>query len=298
MLSPPSSIRSERQLMEGLDFDLLFGWFVGLVLDDQVWNHSIFSKTRDRLLAGDVAADFLAQVLEQPQVRRLLSSERFSVYGNLVEAGTSTKSLWSEHDTDDPPSSGRNHQAGSAAARAGGNQDRDSHGERRADDSHASTTDPNARRYRKGPGQEAKLCFVGHVLIEPGTAWWSMPESQPRLQQRRAARGAGDARPAAHRQPITLAADCGCGAPDSVMEPRSRWVPPHIVQNTNARPLAIERRAARHPQLWCEPAGQEAHRGGVRLDQGRRRQSRTKLRGLAAMRWSSRSRRPPTKSYS
>jgi transposase len=177
------SLRSERQLMERLDFDLLFRWFVGLGIDDQVWNHSTFSKNRDRLLAGDVAAEFLAQVLDQPQVR-LLSSEHFSVDGSLVQAWASMKSFRSKHDPDDPPSGGRNQEAGSAAARQGRNQERDFHGERRANDSHASTTDPDARLYRKGPGQltssissnpalvkktmEAKLCFVGHVLMRLG----------------------------------------------------------------------------------------------------------------------------------
>src|SRR5512132_2441854 len=147
------SMRSERQLMERMGFDLLFRWFVGLGIDDPVWNHSTFSKNRDRLLAGDVAAEFLAEVLDQPQVRRLLSSEHFSVDGSLVEAWASMKSFRPKDDPDDPPTGGRN---GS----------RDFHGERRTNDTHASTTDPDARLYRKGPGQEAKLCFVGHVLME------------------------------------------------------------------------------------------------------------------------------------
>ena len=134
------SIRSERQLMERLDFDLLFRWFVGLGIDDQAWNHSTFSKNRDRLLAGDVAAEFLAQVLDQPQVCCLLSSEHFSVDGSLVEAWASMKSFRPKHDPDDPPSSGRNQEAGRVAARQGRNQERDFHGERRANDSHASST--------------------------------------------------------------------------------------------------------------------------------------------------------------
>src|SRR5687768_1173800 len=122
------SIRSERQLMERLEFDLLFRWFVGLGIDDPVWNHSTFSKNRDRLLAGDIAAAFLAEVLDQPQVRRLLSSEHFSVDGSLVEAWASLKSFGPKDDPGDPPSGGRN-------------GERDFHGERRTNDSHASTTD-------------------------------------------------------------------------------------------------------------------------------------------------------------
>ena len=122
-------------------------------IDDQVWNHSTFSKNRDRLLAGAIATEFLAQVLDQPQVRRLLSSEHFSVDGSLVEAWASMKNFRPKDKPDDPPSGGRN-------------GTRDCHGERRTNDSHGATTDPDARLYRKGPGQEAKLCFVGHVLME------------------------------------------------------------------------------------------------------------------------------------
>ena len=108
------SIRSERQLMERLEFDLLFRWFVGLGIDDPVWNHSTFSKNRDRLLAGDVAAEFLARVLDQPQVRRLLSSEHFSVDGSLVEAWASMKSFRPKDD----PGGDRRRTAAAATQRA------------------------------------------------------------------------------------------------------------------------------------------------------------------------------------
>ena len=147
------SIRSERQLMERLDFDLLFRWFVGLGIDDPVWDHSTFSKNRDRLLAGDVAAGFLATLLDRPTVRGLLSSEHFSVDGSLIQAWASMKSLRPKDGDDDPPGGGRN-------------PSRDFRGERRSNATHASTTDPDALLYRKGPGMEARLCFVGHVLME------------------------------------------------------------------------------------------------------------------------------------
>lgn len=150
------TIRSERQLMERLQFDLLFRWFVGLGIDDAVWDHSVFSKNRDRLLEGEIAARFLAAVLTQPGVKRLLSSEHFSVDGTLVEAWASMKSLKPRDgsDGDDPPADG------------GRNAEVDFRGEKRGNASHVSASDPDAMLYRKGPGMEAKLCFIGHALME------------------------------------------------------------------------------------------------------------------------------------
>jgi Transposase domain (DUF772) len=162
--------------MERLEFDLLFRWFVGLGIDDQVWCHSTFSKNRDRLLAGDVAAEFLAQVLDQPQVRRLLSSEHFSVDGSLVEAWASMKSFRPKPDPDDPPSSGRNQEAGSAAARPGRNQERDFHGERRANDSPSRSAPTPRRRWEPAkrppiptPGCTAKVPVRRRSSASSGT---------------------------------------------------------------------------------------------------------------------------------
>ena len=151
------SIRSERQLMERLKFDLLFRWFVGLGVDEAVWDHSTFSKNRDRLLAGEVAGRFLAAVLAQPRVSRLLSSDHFSVDGTMIEAWASMKSFRPK-DGSEPPSGG--------AGSGGRNQEADFRGEKRSNATHASTTDPDAKLYRKGSGQEAKLCFLGHALME------------------------------------------------------------------------------------------------------------------------------------
>src|SRR5262245_16363086 len=148
-------IRSERQLMERLEYDLLFRWFVGLGVDDPVWDHSSFSKNRDRLLAGEIAARFLAAVLAQPLVKRLLSSEHFPVDGELLEAWVSLKSCKPK----DP--------GGDAGSKGGGrNVDADFKGEKRSNETHRSTTDPDAMLYRKGPGMEARLCFIGHGLME------------------------------------------------------------------------------------------------------------------------------------
>src|ERR671916_1096468 len=148
------SIRSERQLMERLDYDLLFRWFVGLGIDDPAWDHSTFSKNRDRLLEGDIAAKFLGAVLSQPRVKRLLSTEHFSVDGTLIEAWASMKSFRPKDTSDEPPSDG------------GRNAEVNFRGEVRSNATHASTTDPDARLYRKGKGKEAKLCFMGHALME------------------------------------------------------------------------------------------------------------------------------------
>ncbi len=149
------SIRSERLLMERLEYDLLFRWFVGIGVDDTAWNHSVFSKNRDRLLEGDIAAKFLAAVLAQPKVKKLLSSDHFSVDGTLIEAWASKKSVKPKDGSGEPPAQG-----------GGRNAEADFHGEKRSNDTHASTTDPDARLYRKGKGKETKLCFIGHGLMK------------------------------------------------------------------------------------------------------------------------------------
>ncbi len=139
-----------------LDYNLLFRWFVGLSADDQVWDATVFCKNRDRLLAGDIAAKFFDSVLNLPQVRTLLSSEHFSVDGTLIEAWASMKSFVPK---DDPPS-------GKDQGGGGRNAERDFHGEKRKNDTHSSTTDFDARLFRKGAGKEAKLCHMGHLMTE------------------------------------------------------------------------------------------------------------------------------------
>jgi len=149
------SVRSERQLMEQLDFNLLFRWFVGLGIDDAVWDASTFSK--NRLLEGSVAAAFLSAVLAIPRAKRLLSQDHFSVNGTLIQAWASMKSFRPKDGTPseppEPPAGGRNAEV-------------DFHGQRLSNDTHRSSTDPEARLYRKGRGREAKLCFMGHLLME------------------------------------------------------------------------------------------------------------------------------------
>src|SRR5665647_3043216 len=132
------SIRSERQLMERLEYDLLFRWFVGIGVDDAAWDHSVFSKNRDRLLEGDIAAKFMTAVLGQPRIRQLLSTEHFSVDGTLIEAWASMKSVKPKDGSGEPPEGG------------GRNLDADFHGHKRSNATHGSTTDADARLYKKG----------------------------------------------------------------------------------------------------------------------------------------------------
>ena len=173
------SIRSERQLMERLDYDLLFRWFVGLGIDDPAWDHSSFSKNRDRLLEGDIAAKFLTAVLAQPRVKRLLSTEHFSVDGTLIEAWASMKSVRPKDGSHDPPASG------------GRNAEANFRGERRSNETHASTTDPDARLYRKGVGQGGQAVLHGSCSNgEPlGASGRGLPD--PSRWACRARRGAG-----------------------------------------------------------------------------------------------------------
>jgi transposase len=154
------TVRSERQLMEQLDYNLLFRWFVGLSMDDQVWDATVFCKNRDRLLNGDIAAKFFASVLNLPEVKGLLSSEHFSVDGTLIEAWASMKSFVPKEGGEPPSGKGQGGQGG------GRNAERDFHGEKRKNDTHCSTTDPDARLFRKGAGKEAKLCHMGHLMTE------------------------------------------------------------------------------------------------------------------------------------
>ena len=152
------SVRSERALIEHIDYNILFRWFVGLHLDEPVWNHSTFSKNRDRLIESDIALSFLSSVLEKAQEEGLLSDEHFSVDGTLLESWASLKSFRPKDEPPpppDPPPPG-----------GGRNPEVDFHGEKRSNETHASTTDPEALLAKKGKGKEAKLCFTGHVLIE------------------------------------------------------------------------------------------------------------------------------------
>ena len=229
------SIRSERQLMERLEYDLLFRWFVGIGIDDAAWDHSTFSKNRERLLEGDMAAKFLAAVLAEPRVKKLLSTDHFSVDGTLIEAWASMKSFRPKDGSDNPPEGG------------GRNAEANFHGQKRSNETHASSTDPDARLYRKGPGKEAKLSFIGHGLMENRSGL---------LVDACLTRADGHAErvaalhmiePRADRPcTITLGADKAYDAEDFVNELRSMRVRPHVAQNNNGRSSVIDGRTTRH----------------------------------------------------
>ena len=230
------SIRSERLLMERLEYDLLFRWFVGIGVDDAAWDHSLFSKNRDRLLEGDIAVKFLAAVLAQPKVKKLLSSDHFSVDGTLIEAWASMKSVKPKDGAGGPPAQG-----------GGRNAEADFHGQKRSNDTHASTTDPDARLYRKGKGKETKLCFIGHGLME--NRHGLLVDACLTLADGHAERVAAlhMIEPRADRPTaITLGADKAYDAEDFVNELRSMNTTPHVAQNTSGRSSAIDGRTTRH----------------------------------------------------
>ncbi|MGY4183044.1 transposase [Bradyrhizobium sp. USDA 4518] len=230
------SIRSERLLMERLEYDLLFRWFVGIGVDDAAWDHSVFSKNRDRLLEGDIAAKFLAAVLAQPRVKRLLSSDHFSVDGTLIEAWASMKSVKPKDGSGEPPTQG-----------GGRNADADFHGQKRSNDTHASTTDPDAGLYRKGKGKETKLCFIGHGLMENrhGLLVDACLTQADGHAERVAALHMIEPR-ADRPTAITLGADKAYDVEDFVNELRSMNVTPHVAQNTSGRRSTIDGRTTRH----------------------------------------------------
>jgi len=229
------SIRSERQLVERIDFDLLFRWFVGLGIDDPVWDATTFTKNRDRLLAGEIAAKFLATVLAQKPVKVLLSTEHFSVDGTLLEAWASTKSFRPKDGSGPPPGAGRN-------------GEQDFHGQKRSNETHASTTDPDARLARKGRGKEAKLCFMGHALMENrnGLIVGAVATRASGHAERLAAVHLIE--PHADRAGcVTVGGDKGYDAEDFIIEMREINVTPHVALNDNGRRSAIDGRTSRHP---------------------------------------------------
>ena len=234
-------LRSERQLMERIEFDLLFRWFVGLGIDEAVWDHSSFSTNRDRLLSGEIAAKFLRAILAQPKVKRLISSDHFSVDGTLIEAWASIKSFRRKDGSDD------DHQG------PGRNAERNFHNEKRSNETHQSTTDPEARLYKKGDGQPARLCYIGHALMENrnGLVVDGGITQASGTAEREAALAMLDRRSRRHR--ITLGADKAYDVRQFVEDLRERSVTPHIAidghlsKTGKPRATAIDRRTTQHP---------------------------------------------------
>ena len=229
------SIRSERQLVERIDTDLLFRWFVGLGIEDLVWDATSFTKNRERLLDGEVAAKFLAAVLSHDRVKDLLSNEHFSVDGTLLEAWASPKSFRPKDGTGEPPGPGRN-------------GERNFRREKRRNDTHASTTDPDSRLFRKGPGKEARLVFMGHALMENrnGLIVDAVTTRASGHAERLAAIALIEPR-SGRPHPVTLGADKAYDTADFVEELCQHTVTPHVAQNNNGPRSAIDGRTTRHP---------------------------------------------------
>jgi len=229
------SIRSERLLMEEIDYSMLFRWFVGLNLDEEVWDPTVFTKNRDRLLEAEVAKQFLAQVVEQARVKGLTSDEHFTVDGTLLEAWASVKSF-QRKDGKHPPSSDDP-----------GNPTVNFHGEKRSNRTHASKTDPEAQLARKGEGKEAKLSYSGNLLVENrnglivnAMAWEANGTAERDTALVMLAQIAGTKR-------VTVGGDKGFDTADFISECRHLQVTPHVAQNDGRRGgSALDQRTTRH----------------------------------------------------
>lgn len=234
LLRPLFGIRSERQLMEQLTYNLLYRWFVGLSPDDPVWVAESFGKNRERLETHDLLRKFMTGLLRHREVTPLLSSEHFSVDGTLVEAWASQKSF-RRKDGSDADGDGS-----------------DFRGRSRKNDTHESTTDPDARLYRKARGQEARLCYLAHALIENrhGLVVDGSVTHATGTAEREAAEAMASARRARSGKRITLGADKGYDTKDHVAALRKAGITPHVAQNagTEKRPRrsAIDGRTTRH----------------------------------------------------
>lgn len=229
------SVRSERMLMEQLEYNLLFRWFVGLNMDEPVWDVTVFTKNRERLLKADTAKQFFGLVLKQAQALNLMSDEHFTVDGTLLEACAGLKSFKRVDGTEEPPPDDRS------------NPTVDFHGEKRSNQTHKSTTDPDAMLAKKGAGKEAKLSYSGHVLMENRNGL--VAEVEVLQANGTAERDAalvmieniqGD-------QPVTIGADKAYDTKDFVEETRNMNATPHVAQNNKRRKSAVDGRTTRHP---------------------------------------------------
>jgi transposase len=266
------SIRSERLLMEELDYSVLYRWFVGLSMDDPVWDATTFTKNRERLLCGDVADAFFAEVLAAIRTEGLLSDEHFTVDGTLLEAWASQKSFRPKDDARTPPDGPKNPTVSF-------------HGQQRRNDTHQSTTDPEARLYKKAVGREAKLGYLAHLLTENRHGFiidTAVTDAMGTAERDAAVALLGEL-PVTSRR-VTVGADKAYDARSWVAAVRAMGITPHVAQNTTYRQSAIDRRTTRHagyqisqrcrkkveqPFGWMKTVGllrKLRHRGGRRVD--------------------------------
>jgi transposase len=227
-------IRSERQLMEQLNYNLLYRWFVGLSPDDRVWVPETFCKNRERLQAGEIFHKFMAALLNHDKVKPLLSSEHFSVDGTLIEAWASHKSF---RPKDDP----------------GDGDGENFHGQKRKNDTHQSTTDPDARLYKKAAGREAKLCYLGHALMENRNALavaGCVTHANGTAERRAAEELLEEQRKASGRR-ITAGSDKAYDTSDHVAKLREIGVTPHVAQNKARTKTGKQRRSSIDKRTTC-----------------------------------------------
>ena len=246
------TIRSERQLVERIEFDLSFRWFVGLGIDDAVFDASVFSKNRDRLLTTAIAQEFLATLLSLPQVKRLLSAEHFSVDGTMLKACASMKSFRAKDGSDEPPSSGRNGERGFKK-------------EKRSNETHASTTDEDARLYRKAKGHESKLAYLGHALMENRNGLAVGGEAT--LASGTAERDAAAALTKNLPEGATLGADKGYDAEAFVEALKDRKIVPHIAINGTVSKLGKVRKTAVPPAVAASTGYETSMRRRKRIEE-------------------------------
>jgi transposase len=221
------SVRSERQLVEQIDYNLLFRWFVGLGMDDAVWNHAVFSKNRERLLTSEVAQRFFAEVNER--AKKFMSDDHFTVDGTLIQAWASHKSFREKEGSDD--GDGTNF-----------------HGQKRSNDTHESTTDPDARLYKKSYGKESHLAYLGHALVENrnGLIAQAMATTADGYAEREAALLLLETQRKQSKRRLTLGADKAYDTKDFVAAARTLNVTVHVTKNDKNRRSTLDRRTTRH----------------------------------------------------
>jgi transposase len=263
------TIRSERLLMEQLEYNLLFRWFVGLEMDEEVWNHSVFAKNRDRLLTEEVAGNFFARV--KAAASSFMSDEHFTVDGTLIEAWAGQKSFRSKQGDDD--------------SKPGA--DGDFKGQQRKNDTHESTTDPDSRLYRKAKGHEARLAYLGHIVVENrnGLIAEAMATQADGTAEKEAGMILANEIAQSQNGRITMGADKGYDNAEFVTTLQGIEVTPHVIQNTTNRRSAIDGRTTRHEgyrlslqKRWLveKPFGWLKTIGPLR---------KVKLRGLPKVSW-------------
>ena len=266
-------VRSERQLMEQVTYNMLFRWFIGLSMDAPVWDVTVFTKNRERLLAGDISVAFLLSVMGDPAVKRLLSHEHFSVDGTLIDAWASMKSFRRRDGSDDDPSGPSR------------NAERDFRGDKRSNETHASVTDPDARLYRKSSGQPSRLCYMGHLLIE--NRHGLIVDVRTTHATGRAERQTAEAMLAkpARGGRITVGSDKAYDTAEHVANLRAMGVTPHVAQNLSGRRSAIDGRTTRHPGYAISQRIRkriEEPFGWIKATAGLRK---TRHRGLSRVGW-------------